>query len=268
MIVALVDNGSLEPAAHRNLRHVAAALTRATGPLVHAVSWKHSDRIAAAALDATPAWTLGAFVRAMHALGQREFLFVPFFISAQGAIGSSLRSDLEKLRTELGELTFEFTAGLADRNALAAIVTTRIREAKAARSLVRPPVVVVDHGGPSAASAHLRNHLADTVRSQLGDEVGPVAAASMEGDHPPLLAAQLRAPGFAGNEVIVAQLFLSPGRHAGPGGDIEEICTDSGTRCHRTELVGTHPLAIATLAAALREKLQSFHAAALAPAAS
>lgn len=257
MIVALIDNGSLEPAAHQNLRRVAAALSEATATPVHAVSWKHSDRIAPAELGGTPAWTLGSFVRAMHALGQRDFLFVPFFISAQGAIGSALRHDLEKLKAELGTLEFDFTAGLASRAALAEIVTARIREVQVTRGLVRPPVVLVDHGGPSVASANLRDQLTATVRTRVGDKCGAVVAASMEGEHPPLLAEQLRAPGFAGQDVIVALLFLSPGRHAGPGGDIAQICDASSTRCHVTELVGTHPLAVRTLADALREKLSA-----------
>lgn len=266
MIVALIDNGSLEPAAHFNLRRVAAALSDATATLVHAVSWKHSDRIAPAELGGTPAWTLGSFVRAMYALGQRDFLFVPFFISAQGAIGSALRHDLEKLQAELGGLEFDFTAGLAARGALADIVTARIREVQVARALVRPPVVVVDHGGPSVASANLRDQLTAIVRARLGDNVGAVTAASMEGEHPPRLADQLRAPGFAGREVIVALLFLSPGRHAGPGGDIAQICATSGTRCHLTDLVGTHPATVETLAAALLEKLTPVHAGSLVPA--
>jgi len=268
MIVALIDNGSLEAAAHRNLRRVAEALTGRTDTRVHAVSWKHSDRIAPAELEGTPAWTLGPFVRAMHALGQREFLFVPFFISAQGAIGSALRTDLEKLRAELGDLDFDFSPGLATGDALAGIVTTRIRDVRTARALARPPVVIVDHGGPSPTSAALRNQLTTVVRSQLGGETGPVAAASMEGQHPPFLADQLRAPGFAGQDVIVALLFLSPGRHAGPGGDIVQICDASGTRCHLTELVGTHPLAVETLATALREKLHSLQPVPFAPAGS
>jgi sirohydrochlorin ferrochelatase len=266
MIVALIDNGSLEPAAHQNLRRVAAALSDATATLVHAVSWKHSDRIAPSELGGTPAWTLGPFVRAMHALGQRDFLFVPFFISAQGAIGSALRHDLEKLQAELGEMSFDFTTGLAARTALAEIVTARIRDVQLARALVRPPVLVVDHGGPSAASANLRDQLTAMIRARLGDNFGTVAAASMEGDHPPQLCDQLRAAGFAGRDVIVALLFLSPGRHAGPGGDIARICAASGTHCHVTDLVGTHPLTVETLAASLREKLSPVHASTLTPA--
>lgn len=264
MTVALIDNGSLEPAAHRNLRAVAAALSERTGLKVHAVSWKHSDRLDVAALDGTPAWTLAPFVRALVALGQREFVFVPFFISAQGAIGSALRRDIEKLHTELGGFEFSFTDGLAARGALAPIVAARIRETLARLSLrTPPPVIVVDHGGPSAASAALRNLVAGEVRALLGREIGPLAAASMEGaghaHNRPLFADQLLAAGFDRGDVVVAPLFLSPGRHAGAGGDLAQIVRDAearpaspALRCHFTELVGTHPLALDTLAAALR----------------
>jgi hypothetical protein len=69
MIVALIDNGSIEPAAQRNLRAVAAALSERAGVAVDAVSWKHSDRIPAAALDGVPAWTLAPWVRAHLARG-------------------------------------------------------------------------------------------------------------------------------------------------------------------------------------------------------
>src|ERR1700710_246473 len=121
MIVALIDNGPLEAAAQENLRAAAAALAQAAGIEVHPVSWKHSDRIAPAALGGKAAWTLAPWVRAQLAHGEREFVFVPFFISAQGAIGSALRGDLEKLQREAGGaegLEFTFTEGLAHRGAL------------------------------------------------------------------------------------------------------------------------------------------------------
>ena len=260
MIVALVDNGSLEPAAHRTLRAVAAALSHRTGVAVRAVSWKHTDRLAPELLDDTPAWTLVPFVRAMVAMGQREFVFIPYFISAQGAIGSALRADLEKLQEQLGDFEFTFTGGLAARGVIPAIVADRIRTLVAARQLRTPPVVVVDHGGPSATSAALRDQLAADVRETLGREIGPLAAASMEGAHPPLLADQLRAPGFARRDVIVALLFLSPGRHAGADGDVARICTAADARCHLTEPIGSHPAVIDALASALRDTLSTVHA--------
>ncbi|MBL9201606.1 MAG: hypothetical protein JNL39_13940 [Opitutaceae bacterium] len=260
MIIALIDNGSLEAAAHRNLRAVATTLAERTGTAVHAVSWKHSDRIPPSELDGTPAWTLGNFVRAMHALGQREFVFVPFFISAQGAIGSALREDLEKLRRELGAFAISFVSGLAERGAVAAIVAARIREALATQGLTTSPIVLVDHGGPSPTSAALRDRIAAEVHGLLGREIDSITAASMEGDHPPLLADVLRAPGLADHRLIVAPLFLSPGRHAGPEGDIARICATSPARCHLAPLVGTHPLAATTLAVALAEFLSTLPA--------
>lgn len=257
MIIALIDNGSLEPAATRNLRAVAAALFERTGIVVEPVSWKHSDRIAAALLDGVPASTLAAWARAQVARGEREFLFVPFFISAQGAIGSALRDDLEKLAMELGGFSFAFTDGLAARGVLADIVAARVRETLAAKKLSRPAVVVVDHGGPSRASAALRDSVAADVRTLLDGEISSLAAASMEGTHGPLLADQLAAPGFAGGDVVVAPLFLSPGRHAGPDGDLAQIARAATTRVHFTELVGTHPAAIDALASALHHALVS-----------
>lgn len=40
----------------------------------------------------------------------------------------------------------------------------------------------------------------------------------------PLLAKILATAPFDAGEVVVALQFLSPGRHAGPGGDVAEIC--------------------------------------------
>jgi sirohydrochlorin ferrochelatase len=270
MTVALIDNGSLEPAATRNLRVVAAALSSANDVTVHPVSWKHSDRIPLSALDGDPAGTtVGPFVRTHLAQGKRQFVFVPFFISAQGAIGSSLRGDLEKLSSPEAPAEITFTRSLADSGVIPQIVAARVRETIQLAGLDRPPVIIVDHGGPSPLSAALRNQIADETCLLLGAEAGPLAAASMEGEaHPhnhPLLADQLRAPGFANGDVVIALLFLSPGRHAGAGGDIAQICGAAESaapslRCHLTDLVGTHPLASTTLAAALRDTLSTLHA--------
>ena len=260
MIVALIDNGSLEPAVHRNLRSFATALSAQAGVTVRAVSWKHSDRIDDHDLEHTPAWTLTAFLRSFVALGQRDFIFVPFFLSAEGAIGSALRRDIETLQRELGTFDFTFTEGLSDCGVVSSIVAERVRDTQVARGLSRPAVIVVDHGGPSAASAGLRDELSAQVREKLADDASVVAAASMEGAHPPLLADLLRDRKFAGQDVVVAPLFLAPGRHAGPDGDLVRICRTSHPRTHLTELVGTHRLVLDALAAALRTTLSNVHA--------
>jgi len=264
MKIALIDNGSLEPASQRNLRRVAAGLAARTGETVAAVSWKHSDRIPPAEIGGVPAWTLAPWVRAQVAQGERDFVFVPFFVSARGAIGSALEADLKLLAREAGEFSFRLTGSVASREALAAIVAARVRETAAEHGLSRPPVIVVDHGGPARASAELR----DRVAADLGAGYdGPVAAASMESPagpdfsfNQPLLAGQLRAPGWDRGDVVIAPLFLSPGRHAGADGDLARIARAAeaerpGLCCHFTGLVGTHPLAVEILAGALRAGL-------------
>lgn len=259
MIVALIDNGSLEPAAHLHLRAVAAALSARTGVKVHPVSWKHSDRVSPEALNDAPAWTLAPFVRTMQALGQREFVFVPFFISPQGAIGSALHRDLEKLHTSLPELEFSFTEGLAARGIVPAILSARVRDTIAAHQLTAPAVVVVDHGGPSATSAALRDQFAAEVRRELGTAIRSLTAASMEGEHGPLLADVLRRPELVGRDVVVAQIFLVPGRHAGPHGDVANICRTAleqgGPRSYLTPAIGRDPAVVSALSTALREHL-------------
>ena len=79
-----------------------------------------------------------------------------------------------------------------------------------------------------------------------------VAPASMErrdGEayafNEPLLEKLLDQPGWDTGKVIVSMLFLSPGRHAGPGGDIAHICRAAeqrhpGLRTCMTGLVGDH----------------------------
>jgi sirohydrochlorin ferrochelatase len=271
MTIALIDNGSLEPAAHRNLRVVAAALSARVGLPVEAVSWKHSNRIRAEQLDGHPAWTLTPWVSAQVDRGERDLVFIPFFISAQGAIGSALRQDLERLQSALGGFRFAFTAGLTAHQTLVRIVLERIRETIAANQLKQPPVIVVDHGGPSETSAILRNAIAADVARELGAEIGALTPASLEGEDyehaRPLFVNALASPGFDRGDVVVAPLFLGPGRHAGPKGDLAEIAAEAEDRstplrCHFTSLVGTHPLVIDVLADALTSTLSTFNAAA------
>jgi hypothetical protein len=264
--IALVDNGSLEPAAHAGLRAAAAAIAGQVQASVEAVSWKHSDRIPSHALSGGPAWALAPWIRDQVAAGEGEFVFIPFFISPQGAIGSSLRRDIDVLRAEVGEFAYSFADGLTV-DALAAIAADRVREASAAAGLRRPPVLVVDHGGPSRASADVRNQVAEAARVRLEGAASRLSAASMEspdgpgfGFNRPLLAEALASPGFDSGDVLISPLFLSPGRHAGPGGDLAVIARGAearapGLRCHFTGLVGTHPLAIDCLASSLSRAL-------------
>jgi sirohydrochlorin ferrochelatase len=63
---------------------------------------------------------------------------------------------------------------------------------------------------------------------------------------------------FAGGHLVLAMFFLLPGRHAGEGGDVAEICEDliaEGTfeEIQNTPLLGEHPMLIEILEDRLRE---------------
>jgi len=248
---ALIDNGSLAPAAYLNLRRVAAELSALTGQTIAAVSWKHSDRIPAAQLDGEAAWTIGPWLRHERAAGATDFRFIPFFISPQGAIGSALRRDLDDLTAEWGG-TFAFTLGLG--SAIPTIVASRIETVFADQELSpATPVIVVDHGGPARESATLRNQYAEEIATRTGLSVTAASMESPEGPefafNRPLLAQALAALPALTTDAVIAPLFLSPGRHAGPQGDLAQIAAGRpGLRIHFAELVGTHPLAVAALA--------------------
>ena len=76
----------------------------------------------------------------------------------------------------------------------------------------------------------------------------------------PLLADLLHEPEFARGPVVIAPLFLAPGRHAGPQGDLARIAAHArekapDQRCHFAGLIGSHPLAIEALAGSLLASL-------------
>jgi len=123
----------------------------------------------------------------------------------------------------------------------------------------RPRVALVDHGSPLPEVAAVRDRLAGELGKVLGERVSAVAASSMErreGEayafNEPLLENLLETEGWSAGEVVVSLLFLSPGRHAGPEGDIAGICKRArerhpGLRTRMTGLVGNHPAIIRLL---------------------
>jgi hypothetical protein len=77
----------------------------------------------------------------------------------------------------------------------------------------------------------------------------------------PLLENLLDEPGFNQGPVIVSMLFLSPGKHAGEGGDVVTICTEAesrnpGLETRITRLAGEHDGILAILADRLEEAIR------------
>lgn len=269
MKILLVDNGSLEPAATLGLRELARRLGAQVGQRVLPVSLLHSHKVPPAQLHGEPAVTLEPFLREQLAAGETDFVMVPLFFGPSRAISDYLPGVVEQLHAEHPALRVRIAPVLhrSGEVALARMLAERVRETRTAsftdEETVR--VAMVDHGSPVRAVAQVRDEIAAQLKPELGDAVAEVAPCSMErrpGEeydfNEPLLKSLLARAPFNTGPVIVAQLFLQPGRHAGPGGDIAEICARAaaaspGLRIARTAPLGTHPRLIELLARRLAE---------------
>lgn len=269
----LVDNGSLQPAATRALRRIAGGLAASLARSVEPVSLLHSDKIPASELDAIPAEILEPAIRRRFAAGKRQFLIVPLFFGPSGALTEYIPRQIAAMGVILAGLEVAIAAPVAGRDAtapdrrLAQILAHQVRTCVQAQSLSRPLVVMVDHGSPQRAVAEVRDQVARQLAAELGSEARAVLAASMERRegpeyefNEPLLERALAAPpgGAGAGDVVVAPLFFSAGRHAGPRGDIETIARKAesqhrGLRVHFAPLVGEHPRLIDLLADRYRE---------------
>lgn len=252
--IFLVDNGSLRPAATRNLRRIAALLSQQTGETVCAASLLHSHKIPADELEGTPALTLGPAAERSAEQGATEIIVLPFFFGPSKALTDYLPERMATLQARFPNVSARVAQPLVDERGdndlrLARLLADNVREHL---NDTRPRVALVDHGSPIPEVTAVRNRLAGQLSVLLADEVACVAAASMErreGEayrfNEPLLQNLLNNPDFHDGPVVLAMLFLSPGRHAGEEGDIAEICQDAQQRhpalnVVATRLVGEH----------------------------
>jgi len=272
--VVLVDNGSKRPASALALRASASALSELlSGHEVRPASLAFSDSIPAATLGGTPARTLSDVLSELSESGAPGAIVAPLFLGPSDALRrgvSSAASALpESFRLLVGApLVDESTP--KDRRVARALAARVLRLARQ-RNLASPlSVLLVDHGTPSPRVHAVRTRLADEVRELLGDRARHVGAASMErreGEaydfNEPLLERALLQPPFDEGEVVLAMAFLLPGRHAGEGGDVEQIvrtaCENDdhrrrrqSLRVHTTAPLGCDSLVLSVLADRVR----------------
>lgn len=268
--ILLVDNGSLRPQATLNLRRLAQALSQATGEAVEATSLLHSNKIPPEKLDGHQGVTLGPLAEREAAQGVTELLILPFFFGPSQALTRYLPERLAEVQAGYPQLSIKVALPLVDSQApvdlrLVKLLAENVRERMA--GLTQPKVVLVDHGSPIPEVTAVRNYLAGQLSVLLADETSCVTFASMErreGDayrfNEPLLVDLLAAPSMAQGDVILSMLFLSPGRHAGEGGDIAEICEQAmarspGLNVTTTRLVGENDAIVDILVTRLRQAL-------------
>lgn len=271
-VVFLVDNGSVRAAATKSLRAIASGLSDVSGHRVTGVSLQHADRISPAQLDGRPALLLREALRGQLTQGVRDFVLVPLFFGASRALTAAIPEMLEALRDEHGDFRARLAEPLSPlpdgEPLLADILSEHVERTCDTLGVAPTQVIVVDHGSPSPAVTAVRSRTTALLRERLGPAI-PLAEAVMERRegarydfNGPLLERALaeHAEAAPHGVVVLAMLFISPGRHAGPGGDVVEIChafqqAHPGVRIGISPLVGEHPLLIEILRRRLAAQL-------------
>lgn len=238
-ICFLFDNGSLRPAATLNLRRLAKALEQELRTAVRPVSLLHSSGVDPGELEGRPAELLEPALVDFARRGGMRAVLVPLFFGPSAALTSYLPARLESLGRRHPELRVQcaaplVTPGDSSEAEVAAILAEAVRAVRDQHALVRPKVLLTDHGSPERAVVAVRDALGERLRAELRDEAAKVGVASMErrpGEayafNEPLLETALQEGDFASGDVIVALQFFQAGRHAGPGGDIARLCVEA-----------------------------------------
>ena len=270
--VFLCDNGSVSPVAIRALRDLAMVLGRQLNRSVQPVGLLHSGRADSDLLDGEPGTVLLPELGKLLETGARRFALLPFFLGPSRGVTEWLPRQLEKLASEWPDLQVRTGTCLyrEDDDRLALVLAERVRSMIADESLDRPFVAMVDHGTPAREVNQTREKVGRLLADVLEDEVAGVATCSMERRpepeyhfNEPLLENLLPDKSAClSDHVVVAQFFLSPGKHAGPGGDVARICREAeqtrpGLRTFRTAPLGDHPLVLEILEERLRECLDA-----------
>lgn len=264
----LFDNGSLRAAATVSLRKVASALEAAPGmpfgSRVIPASARFSTRVDPSELDGVPAELAHEVLARITAEGtESDVILLPFFIGpADTAVKfvPGKAPDFPGLNVRVAP---PLVSPHDDRvaRALQSRVEEVVRKAGIDPIDGEYSVLLCDHGSPSASVGVAR----DTVSVQLAALIGrTVTGCAMERrDGPeydfnnPMLEDLIRTLPVDASPVVIALLFLGPGKHAGAGGDIAEIIDKAlairngnlgvTAQVLVAEVLGDHPLIISTL---------------------
>lgn len=268
--VLLCDNGSKQPAATLALRKIAQQLSAKVQRPVAAVSLQHSDSIDAALLNNQAALTLTSYLSQQLQQGEREFIILPLFFGKSRALTSFIPEQVSLLQQQYGDFTLHIAEVLYPMpqgdSDLVRILYDNIQQCRAQHSVDINQVVLVDHGSPVPSVTEVRKSIAGQLETLLDDNFS-LSQAVMErragkeydfnGDLLEQRLTEMAAQGVHG--AVVSMMFLLPGRHAGEGGDVNEICARviqhyPEFRLWISPLISEHPLLIEIL----RNRLQGF----------
>ncbi len=238
--ILLVDNGSTRVDAAVQLRRLAENISHETGNKIHAVSLKHSDRIAADdvkyKLEDIPARVFTEFMTEQLTTGQREFILIPLFFGMSRALTSFVPDEKKLLEEQFGPFNLDMTKVLyplpdGDPRLVEILYEHAISAAGGNTKDTLKNLVLVDHGSPLPAVNDVRQHIAAALNSKLpeGAHLAQAAMERREGKeydfNGELLEDYLSSLAESGEtHATVLLMFLLAGTHAGENGDIVQIC--------------------------------------------
>jgi sirohydrochlorin ferrochelatase len=237
----LVDNGSLAPASILSARAFANQLTHCLNRPVEASGLLHVEKVAADKLNGAAAFRCETRLKQLAGEGIPRVDIAPMFIGPSLAISEYLPERLSLFTQKFPETSVHLhpvlipSEGASDpiKN-LCEVIAEAVREVlDPAIAAEDTAILICDHGSPIAPVAQVRDAVARTF-AETFSFARTTLACSMErreGDayafNEPLLASALQLPEVkSAKQRIVALLFLLPGRHAGPGGDVDTICRE------------------------------------------
>ena len=271
--VILMDNGSHRAESTMNLRRIAQSLSQKINTEVHPVSLLHSTKVEPSKLEGKKAEILEPFIRSRCEEGKNSFFIIPFFFGQSAALSDYLPKRIKDIRSKWPTTEVKLAptlVNLEDKNdyCVSNIISDLVIEKIDEKKLKNPHVTLVDHGTPLKEVNKVRNHISQQLNETLNGRVAKVIASSMERRegkeyefNEPLLENLLGHNDFVRN-VVLAMLFISPGRHAGDGGDIDQICQAAESECDtlrtfKSNLFAMHPKVIDLLASRYNEGLVS-----------
>jgi hypothetical protein len=242
---------------------------------VDPVSLQHSDVIDPESLDGVAADVFPDYLRRELEAGERSFVLLPLFFGQSRALTSFIPDQKSLLEDEFGVFELRLASPLYPLPevdyGLGQILLQQINRAcdrlKSTTGHNAERVVLVDHGSPVEAVNRVRHSIAEQLQSQLNlplDQACMERRPGVEYDfNGELLADWLRRQAVAGvRRVVISMLFLLPGRHAGPGGDVASICQSvvddyPGLQIEITPLVAQAPQLIDLLERRLHQALEA-----------
>lgn len=254
------------------LRQIAQTLSQQSGVTVDAVSLQHADSIPPEELENQPAQVLSGYLQQHLEQGYREFMILPLLFGKSRALTSYIPDQQQILQQQYGRFDLHLAEVLyplpVGDTTLAQILFANIQQTIRDNPEPLTNIVLVDHGSPLPSVSEVRKRVAEELEQLLGAnfELSQAVMERRQGKqydfNGALLEDCLTQHALAGKQsALVCMMFLLPGRHAGAGGDVNEICAAvmhdfPGFEVYISPLVGEHPLLIQMLNARLQNLLQ------------